>query len=100
MSICALLAGCASAPAARRAESRAQAMPLVAPARTLEMQWSPGDFADFVIVTSPDPRLPLTQWPAAGETQQTRFQFLADEPQRFFALYGTNAETGDSAWAR
>lgn len=61
--------------------------------------WNPGDYTNFVAVASVDLLMPVNQWSTWTETQNTYFPFEFDGPQRFFALYGTNLITGESAWA-
>lgn len=79
--------------------AQSAAQPAVVAPRAFTVVWNPGGYAHFVVVTSPDLTTPLVQWPTLLETDTTNFQFVADEPQRYFTLYGTNAETGENAWA-
>lgn len=66
--------------------------------RPITWTWNPGGYSNFVVVTSTELTTPLLQWPTYAITTDTNFQAFADESQRFFSLYGTNAVTGENAW--
>ncbi len=63
------------------------------------VSWTPGDYTNFVAVSSIDLTIPVSAWTTYLVTNETNFQFTAEESQRFFAIYGTNPPDGQSAWA-
>ena len=75
-----------------------QTPPVVLYPTPITWTWNPGGYSNFVVVTSTELTTPLLQWPTYVITTGTNFQAYADESQRFFSLYGTNAVTGENAW--
>lgn len=70
---------------------------IVPPPKTIDIHWDAGYYANFVIVSSTDLTTPLNQWQTWGTTTGTNLIVAADEPQRYFAVYGTN-DAGESSW--
>lgn len=92
-----LHAGCASAVNRQPALVTHQSQAVVGP-HIYTCYWTPGEYTNFVVVSATDLHTPLLQWPTWLETMETNFPFTVDDPQRFFALYGTNKVTRESAW--
>jgi len=93
-----LCVGCAVAPARQMATMTRAAMGAASPAPEILWVWNPGGYSNFVMVTSTDLSVPLAQWETLVVTTDTNVWVAKDAPQRFYALYGTNLITGDSAW--
>ena len=66
---------------------------------TIGLAWNPGGYTDFVVVTSLDLRIPLSQWPAILETGQTNVRVPMTNQAQFYAVYGTDAWSCYSDWA-
>jgi hypothetical protein len=84
--------GCASNGGARMVADRQDRAAIANPQHG--MCWQTGGYSNFVALASDD----LTHWQVLAITDQTNVLFDFDRPQRFFAVYGTNAN-GQSAWA-
>ena len=63
----------------------------------LHLIWEPGDYSNFVIVTTADLTMPVSQWLTFTQTTETNLEIYPIVPEEYFALYGTNAD-GWSAW--
>lgn len=63
-----------------------------------QLVWMPGDYTNFVVLSSSTLRGPLSQWAPYAITDQTNTPILTDQPAQFFAVYGTDT-CGHSAWA-
>lgn len=68
------------------------------PPRPWNLSWTPGQYTNFVVVTSPDIRAPLSRWQTYAVTSETNVQFVTTELRQYFAVYGTNPPDGQSAW--
>ncbi len=62
------------------------------------LSWTPGQYTNFVVITSSDIRTPLAHWQTYAVTSQTNVQFVTTESRQYFAVYGTNPADGQSAW--